>query len=205
MMRWRMKFLVAAMLALAVVPGAAWAAKSDPEIVSPAKPLPAFALTDHKGAPFANDRLSGKWSLIMLGFTQCPDICPYTLQNLSFVVEQLSLRVSPERLPQVIFVAVDPDRDTPVLGDYVTAFAPGFVGVSGEWDAIQRVVEGVEGFVRISGKKPGGETYQVNHSAFVAVIDPAGRLAARLNPPMEPAATAAFLAGLMLQHARETN
>ena len=87
---------------LAAMPEAALAAKGEPEIVSPPKPLAAFALSDHLGAPFANDRMTGKWSLMLLGFTQCPDVCPFTLQNLTLVIEQLSLHVSPARLPQVV-------------------------------------------------------------------------------------------------------
>jgi protein SCO1/2 len=173
--------------------------------VSPPKPLAAFSLTDHRGQSFGNDRLAGKWSLVMLGFTQCPDVCPYTLQNLTFVMEQLSLRVSPEKLPQVVFVAVDPARDTPVLAEYVTAFNPDFIGITGAFEMVTPLIEGVEGFVRIPDMKPGRDNYQVQHSAFVAVIDPQGRLAARLNPPMDPATTAIFLAGLMRQYAKETN
>jgi protein SCO1/2 len=202
MIRRTLAYVAAILVMMTTVPGATLAAKA-PEIVAPAKTLPVFGLADHKGVPFANERLAGKWSLILLGFTQCPDVCPYTLQNLALVVEQLSVRVSPERLPQIVFVGVDPERDRPVLNDYITAFAPGFVGISGARENIQPLIDGVGGFVRFGTKKPDGD-YQVQHSAFVAVIDPQGRLAARLNPPMEPASTAAFLAGLMLQYARES-
>jgi protein SCO1/2 len=191
-------------LLLAAAPGPASAAKGEPQIVSPAKPLPAFGLRDHRHAPFANDRFKDKWSLVLLGFTQCPDICPFTLQNLTLVMQQLSLRVSPGRLPQVVFVAVDPDRDAPVLGDYVAAFSPDFIGATGEWPELVKLVEGVEGFARID-KKQGADSYQVFHSAFVAVIDPQGRLAARLNPPMNPDATAAFLSELMRHYAKDMN
>jgi protein SCO1 len=195
--------LIASLFLLSAASGLA--AKSDPETVSPATPLAPVALTDHRGAAFTNDRFTGKWSLILLGFTQCPDICPFTLQNLTQVVEQLSMRVSPERLPQVIFVGVDPERDRPVLAEYVAAFSPDFVGISGEWANISTLVESLGGFVRIADKTPGSDRYQVFHSASVAVIDPQGRLAARINPPMEPAATAIFLTGLMRQYGRETN
>lgn len=203
MIRRTLVHVAALVVMMTAISGATLAAK-DPEIVVPAKKLPAFGLADHKGVPFANERLAGKWSLILLGFTQCPDVCPYTLQNLTLVVEQLSMRVSPERLPQIVFVGVDPERDRPVLNDYVMAFAPGFVGITGARENLQPLIDGLGGFVRVGPKKAGSD-YQVQHSAFVAVIDPQGRLAARLSPPMEPASTATFLAGLMLQYARETN
>lgn len=206
-MRMRAPILIVAAVAmlLAAATGQLEATKGDPEIVSPAKPLDLIALTDHSGLPFTNEKLNGKWSLILLGFTQCPDICPFTLQNLAHIIEEMSLRVSPDRLPQVIFVGVDKDRDQPILGDYVHSFNPDFVGVTGEWANITTLVEGVEGFARIEGKEPGKDNYQVHHSASVAVIDPQGRLVAQVSPPMEPKVTAIFLTGLMRQYAKETN
>ncbi len=197
--------VLAAMLPLMALAPASHANKGAPETFAPAKPLGAFALQDHRGAGFAKERFTGKWSLVLLGFTHCPDICPFTLNNLAEVVQQMSLRVRPERLPQVVFVGVDPDRDKPALGEYVNTFSPDFVGVTGEWDEIVKLVEDLEGAVRITGKEPGKDNYQVFHSAYVSVIDPEGRLAARLSPPMNPQETALFLATLMRDYAREIN
>jgi protein SCO1/2 len=203
--RLRISLIAALLFTTLATPIAAYAAKGDPEKVEPAKPLAEFELTDHNGLKFGKDQFTGKWSLVLLGFTQCPDICPFTLQNLTQVVEQLTLRARPDRLPQVVFVGVDPDRDKPVLGEYVKAFSPGFVGVSGEWAEITRVVESLEGYVRLDKKAPDATDYQVFHSAYVTVIDPEGRLAARLSPPMEPNATALFLAMLMREYAKAIN
>ncbi len=201
----RISLVAALLFTILAAPIAVHAAKGDPEKVEPAKPLAEFELTDHRGLNFGKDQFTGKWSLVLLGFTQCPDICPFTLQNLTQVVEQLTLRVRPDRLPQVVFVGVDPDRDKPVLGDYVKAFSPNFVGATGDWAEITRVVESLEGYVRLDKKTPDAKDYQVFHSAFVAVIDPEGRLAARLSPPMEPNATALFLATLMREYAKAIN
>lgn len=204
-MHQRLRALIAALFFITVAaPMPLFAAKSDPETVEPPKPLGAFTLTDHRGFAFNKESLTGKWSLVLIGFTQCPDICPFTLQNLTLVIEQLSLRVTPDKLPQVIFVGVDPDRDKPVLGDYVNAFNPDFLGATGEWSELTKLVEGLEGFARIEGKEPGKSDYQVFHSAFVGVIDPQGRLAARLNPPMNPSVTALFLSGLMRHYAKKS-
>ena len=161
------------------------------------KVLVPFRLADHEGRPFTNERLTGRWSLMMLGFTHCPDVCPFTLQNLALVLEQMSTRVAPERLPQVVFVAVDPARDRPVLADYVRYFNDGFIGITGAADDVKVLIEGLEGYVRVVGMESGKTSYQVQHSAVVSVVDPQARIRATLNPPLEPAAAADFLADLM--------
>jgi protein SCO1/2 len=194
------------LLALLVfAPGLALAGQGDPEKVDPPKTLSEFTLTDHQGASFTKEQLTGKWSLVMLGFTQCPDICPYTLQNLTLVMQEMSTRVRPDNLPQVVFIGVDPARDRPVLKDYVQAFSMDYIGATGEWDEIKKVVEGVEGFVRVDKKAYAGGDYQVFHSAFIAIINPDGQMVGRLNPPMDPAASTIFLTTLMRERAKQIN
>jgi protein SCO1 len=195
---------MAAMLAIAALRvGGLEAAQLETKVLTAPRPLPAFSLEDHDGRPFANDRLQGRWSLVMLGFTHCPDVCPFTLQNLALVLEQMSTRVSPERLPQVVFVAVDPERDRAVLPGYVRHFGESFIGITGSAAGITALVDGLQGYVRIAGKQAGSVSYQVHHSAIVSLVDPQGRLKATLNPPMEPAAAAEFLTDLMRRAAME--
>jgi protein SCO1/2 len=196
---------LALLILLLAMPGLALAGQGDPEKVDPPKPLIEFSLTDHRGASFAKNELTGKWSLVLLGFTHCPDICPYTLQNLTLVLQEMSTRVLPDNLPQVVFIGVDPARDKPVLKDYVEAFSEDYIGATGEWDEIKKMVESVGGFVRIDEKAYTGGDYQVYHSAFVAVIDPLGQVVARLNPPMDPASSTIFLTTLMRERARQIN
>lgn len=196
---------LALLILLLAMPGLALAGQGDPEKVDPPKPLIEFSLTDHRGASFARNELTGKWSLVLLGFTHCPDICPYTLQNLTLVMQEMSLRVTPGNLPQVVFIGVDPARDKPVLKEYVEAFSEDYIGATGEWNEIAKIVESVGGFVRIDDKAYAGGDYQVYHSAFVAVIDPQGQVVAHLNPPMDPAASTIFLTTLMREHARQIN
>jgi protein SCO1/2 len=173
------------------------ASQLETKVLAAPKPLPAVSLQDHAGRPFTTEHFRGRWSLVLLGFTHCPDVCPFTLHNLALVAERLSIRVSPERLPQVVFLAVDPERDAPVLADYVKHFNPEFVGITGGAEAIKALVDGLGGYVRIAGRRAGSTSYQVHHSTIVSVIDPQGRVHATLNPPMEPAAAAEFLVGLM--------
>lgn len=181
-----------------------WAADAlESKTLAAPKPLASFNLQDHEGRPFSNEQFQGRWSLVMLGFTHCPDVCPFTLQNLALVVEQMSTLVPPDRLPQVVFLAVDPHRDKPLLADYVRHFNDGFVGITGGLDDVKKLVDSLEGFVRIAGKQGSSAGYQVQHSAIVSVIDPRGRIRATLNPPMEPRAAADFVTDLMRRAATE--
>lgn len=100
-------------------------------------PAPDFTLTAHDGEPRKLSDFRGKTALIFFGFTNCPDVCPLTLASLSRVIhaEELDEEV------QVLLVSVDPERDTPErLKEYVTAFGPAVMGLTGtqaEIDAVQ--------------------------------------------------------------------
>jgi protein SCO1 len=172
--------------------GAVAAPRVNGVILDRAVPVPAFTLADHDGKPFTAEELKGRWSLVLAGFTNCPDVCPFTLANLEQVVAELGLRMRPDRLPRVIFLAVDPDRDRANLKDYVVQFHPDFIGVTGELDQIERALKGIDS-VAIRGKPDARGNYQVTHRA---VVDPRGRLAAKISPPFDPEPTAEFLADL---------
>ena len=201
MSRSRRQSLLAAALAAAFAWAASAAARVDGIILDRPLPVQAFTLNDHDGKPFTADSLAGHWSLILPGFTNCPDVCPFTLANLEQVVAELGLRVAPDRLPQVIFLAVDPDRDRPNLKEYVRQFHPDFTGITGTIDQIDRLLQGTDAIAR-RGKPDARGAYQVTHSAAVAVIDPQGRLFAKINPPFDPAPTAQFLADLFRKHGK---
>jgi len=184
---------------------AAGPALGNVEVVEPDPPaaLPEFELRDHQGRPFTRESLEGQWDLILLGFTHCPDVCPFVLSNLAEVRQQMSLRVSPDKLPRVVFVAVDQKRDEPILADYVGYFHPDFLGVTGEWEQISAFVEGIDGFARL-GQPDRDGNYDVRHSAAVVVVAPDGRIHARLSPPLDPAATADYLARKQIGYGRDT-
>lgn len=200
--------MVSAALVLVLATGAALSAgtpsvATDAKVYLKPKSVPPFSLQDAEGKLFANQQLKGKWSLVLLGFTHCPDICPFTLQNLAHVNLEMSTRVSPEQLPQIVFVGVDPDRDRAVLADYVRHFDDRIVGVTGKWAEIEKIVEGLDGFVRITGKKPGADTYDVRHSAVISLISPEGKLVAGINPPLKANEASIFIAETMLHHSRQ--
>lgn len=188
--------LMAAAACTAVLAGAAAAPRVSGVILDRASPLQAFTLDDHDGKPFTADELKGRWSLVLAGFTHCPDVCPFTLANLEQVIAELGLRLRPDRIPLVVFLAVDPDRDRANLKDYVQQFHPDFIGVTGALDQIERALKGIDA-VAVRSKPDARGSYNVSHSAAVAVVDPQGRLVAKLNPPFDPAPTAEFLADLV--------
>lgn len=157
------------------------------------RPLPAFALHRSNGS-LTNADLLGRWTLLNFGYTFCPDICPTTLATLKEVKTQLAARGAAE--PQVIFVSVDPARDTPGrLGAFVSFFDPGFVGAAGSDAELASLTKhlGVHYERHDATDK---KLYVVDHSAVVYLIDPRGRLKAVFSWPHDPAAMAADYAQL---------
>ncbi len=156
--------------------------------------ISAFELVDSDGARFDHDRLVGKWSLFFFGYTYCPDICPTTLQTLGRVKAHWDeLQASEEadasfEPPQVVFVSVDPERDSPErIGEYVGYFDSRFVGVTGE--PIQLQILGLSVGAYFKKVKPEGSEstsatgYLMNHSAKLYLVDPQARLRAVLDDP----------------------
>ncbi len=160
-------------------------------------PVVNFVLEDHEGKKYNNARFLGKWTMILFGYTHCPDVCPFTLDNLVAVTEELSHKVSPNSLPTVLFVGVDPERDKPNLKEYVNHFRKDFTGATGNWTEIKKLILELGGFVRLYKKNRKDETYVVRHSSYVYIIDPKGQLHARMNPPFNPTRTSEFLVNLI--------
>ena len=132
-----------------------------------------FQLTGHDGKPRTLADFRGKVVVLFFGYTQCPDVCPTTLSELAEVMKRLGPEA--ERV-QVLFATVDPERDTPeLLAQYVPAFNPTFLGLSGDAGATARTAKE---FRIIYQKQPGQTpgTYTVDHSAGTYVFDPQGRL-----------------------------
>jgi protein SCO1/2 len=132
------------------------------------RPLPSFSLVDQAGAPFTNDSLAGRWSVLFFGFTHCPDICPATLQQLAVARQRLA--ADGRDFPEIILVSVDPERDTPeVLADYVAYFDAGITGVTGTVAEVSEFAHALGIFFAKSGDS--GGDYSVDHSAAVLVVN----------------------------------
>ena len=132
-----------------------------------------FALTAHDGKPRTLSDFKGKVVLVFFGFTQCPDVCPTTMAEVKGVLDQLG---EDARRVQVLFITVDPDRDTPeLLAKYVPAFDPSFIGLRGDAAATAKVAKDYKVFYqKVPGKAAG--SYTVDHTAASYVYDQQGRL-----------------------------
>ena len=132
-----------------------------------------FTLTDPAGRARSLADYRGKAVALFFGYTQCPDVCPTTLAALAEAMRALG--GDADRV-QVVFVTVDPDRDTAaLLAQYVPAFDPRFVGLRGDAASTERVARE---FKVIYQKVAGGasDRYTMDHSAGIFLFDPQGRL-----------------------------
>jgi len=162
------------------------------------KQLPAFSLPygDNKMLNEAN--FKGKWSVLFFGFTHCPDICPNTLNEMNGVVTQLSKNQL--TVPQVVFITVDPVRDTvEKMAQYVGYFNEDFIGASGELADITALTTKL-GIVASYTADDSGDDYNVDHTASMLVIDPELRVRAKLNPPHKIDTIAADLTTIMARY-----
>ncbi len=137
-----------------------------------------FRLIDHSGKPRTMADFRGKVVVIFFGYTHCPDVCPTTLSEMRQVMQMLG---SDAQRLQVLFVTVDPARDTPqLLSKYVPSFHPSFLGLYGDPAATEKVARDFKIFYRISPGKT-ADSYTVDHNAASLVFDPQGRLRLFIN------------------------
>ncbi len=158
--------------------------------------LPDFSLSQSDGTRLIPGELRGHWTLVFLGFTSCPDVCPTTLAELAGAQKQWE--AIPDSLrPRVLFVSVDPERDTPArLGEYVHAFHKDTLAATADVPSLERFTTALGlVFQKAPGKnfKANPNDYSMDHSASIAVLDPEGRLAGLMRPPFKPQAIAADL------------
>lgn len=132
-----------------------------------------FTLTDQHGKPRTLAEFKGKAVTVFFGYTQCPDVCPTNLSTMAQVVKLLG--ADGERL-QVVFVTVDPERDTQqLLSEYMPAFHSTFLGLRGDAATTERVMKDFRIFAQKQGDIAGGN-YTVDHTAGTYAYDPQGRL-----------------------------
>jgi protein SCO1/2 len=144
-----------------------------------------FALSDQHGQTYTLDDLRGHWSLMFFGYSYCPDICPSTL----YLLTQTDTLLGAENTAypvEIIFVSVDPDRDTTDrLKEYVGYFNPEFTGLSGAQEQIDKLVNSLGVYYR-KQESGDGHTYLVDHSAGLFLINPAGKPQALFSAPHVP-------------------
>ena len=130
-----------------------------------------FSLVDQDGKPVDQHVLDGKWSVVFFGYTYCPDFCPTTLTTLGKAMEQLGPKAKDA---QVVFITVDPARDTPAaLKTYLSSrvFPKNIIGLTGTDAEIAQVAKGYKVFYQKEGTGP---NYTMDHSTALYVMDPKG-------------------------------
>jgi len=175
----------AVLLAL-LVAGMLYLQNTKPELSSQvllypqAKPLPAFQMTDNKGERFDNQRLVGRWSLLLIGYTFCPDVCPTTLAMLSGVHAEISAAIGEEL--QVVFISADPERDSQQrLDQYVSYFSTRFTAAFAPHAQLYPLVSTM-GLVYARHERETSDYYLVDHSASIVLVNPQGQMHALFRP-----------------------
>jgi len=146
--------------------------------------LPAFSLQNEASRPFTNESLIGQWNILFFGYTHCPDVCPTTLANLAKLVNGLPKHL--QNKVQVIFVSVDPERDTPQqLKTYVEYFNKNFRGVTGTHDQLQPFAKSL-GAIYFKGAVDENGNYPVDHSSKIFLVNPQGKRAGIFDGQITP-------------------
>jgi len=130
-----------------------------------------FTLVDQDGKPVDQRVLTGKWSIVFFGYTFCPDFCPTTLTTLGKAMDALGPKAKDV---QVVFITVDPARDTPgLLKAYLSSrvFPKNIIGLTGADDQIAQVAKAYKVFYQKEGSGP---NYTMDHSTALYVMDPKG-------------------------------
>ncbi len=161
------------------------------ERVSPASAPSAiggpFHLTSQSGTQVDERILKGKWTAVYFGYTSCPDVCPTTLTNLAQAIDALGSRA---RDLQVVFITVDPERDTPArLAAYlsIASFPKGMIGLTGTAEEVATAARAYRVYYR---KAEEGPAYSVDHTSVIYLMDPEGKFSRPLSAEGPPAAAA---------------
>lgn len=156
--------------------------------------IPEFSLEGIDGQPFDKARLEGRWTIVFVGFTQCPDVCPNTLALLGTVHRQLAEQ---GKSLQVVLLSVDPERDTPqALRGYVQHFDPSFLGATGPTRELDKLGAAM-GFVYMKAPGATPETYTIDHSSALILVNPQAQVAGYFTQPLRVDPLVADLSGLL--------
>ena len=155
-----------------------------------------FSLRDHTGRPITERAFAGKLGLIYFGFTYCPDVCPTELGVMAAALDLLGPDAS-RVLPALI--TIDPARDTPeALADYVARFHPALIGLTGTDEEIATAARAFRVYYR-KVHPPGASEYLMDHSSFIYLVGPDGRVRQLFRPNTPPETIAAAIRGQMRQ------
>jgi protein SCO1 len=141
-----------------------------------------FQLTDQAGQTVTEKNLQGRPTLIFFGFTHCPDVCPTSLFEISEVLRAMGKDA--DRV-NAYFISVDPERDTALaMKDYLSSFDPHLKGLTGNADAVAKVISGFRVYAKKVPLKDGD--YTMDHTALIYLMDRDGKFVAPFNLKRTP-------------------
>jgi cytochrome oxidase Cu insertion factor (SCO1/SenC/PrrC family) len=150
-------------------------------VYQPSAEAPPLALQTADGSTFSFDQVRGKTALVYFGYASCPDYCPATLATLDWMLDELGGRGDQV---QVVFVSVDPERDSPeILQQYLDGFHPGMIGLTGDPASLKTALDGYGAMASTTHDLHPAEEGVVAHTTRLFVVDPEGRL--RANYPFD--------------------
>ncbi len=141
-----------------------------------------FKLAGTKTPNFTKENLMGHWSLVFFGFTNCPELCPTTLAKLNQAYQILE-KDQQNPMPQVVFISVDPDSDSPQrIATYLQGFNKNFLGATGSNQELDQLSQQLNVmYAKITPKE--GEHYTIDHTGTIIVVDPKGEFYALFTTP----------------------
>lgn len=159
------------------VPGFLW--PNPPQVAE-------FSLTTQDGRAFSRRDFLNKWSFVFFGFTQCPDVCPTTMQTLKKTKALLAEHPNFINKGQVVFVSIDPERDTQaILQQYLNYFDKDFIGITGAKEKLTELTKPL-GILFAKIKDDSVDSYTMDHSASILLIDPQGQMLGLFSMPHDP-------------------
>jgi len=140
-----------------------------------------FSLTDDHGQAVTDATYRGRWMLIYFGYTFCPDVCPTELQTIAGALDKLGAQAS---TVAPLFITIDPERDTPAaLANYVKLFDDRLIGLTGTPEQIASVARAYRVYyAKVTPKD--SSSYLMDHSSFLYLVDPGGKLRSLFRPGM---------------------
>jgi len=141
-----------------------------------------FTLTAHTGERISDEAFRGKYMLVAFGFTHCPDVCPAQLQVMSAALDDMGPEA--ERI-QPVFITIDPERDTAAaMKDYLSSFDPHLKGLTGNPEAVAKVLSSYRVYARKVPLRDGD--YTMDHTALVYLMDRDGKFVSPFNLKRTP-------------------
>ena len=141
--------------------------------LDPPLPVPDFELMSTTGEPFHLSDTAGRLTLVYFGYTFCPDVCPLTMADVKQALAEMD---HPEQV-NVVFISVDPERDTPeVLARYLQAFGSDFIGLTDDFEKTQDVMGAFGAYAEKEDVSDSAAGYLVSHTSRLYLLDPQGEI-----------------------------